>query len=350
MAPMSETFDVAIIGGGIVGLATGYNLQRHYPDCRILLLEKEDRLAAHQTGHNSGVIHSGLYYRPGSAKARTCVRGGNLLREFCREHGIPFEDCGKVVVATSEDQIPPLEMLYERGMANGVPDLSVIGPDRLREIEPHAAGIRALHVPHAGIIDFEQVCVKLGQLVAAAGGQVRTGTELRRIRHEDGAVVLETNREAFHARRMIGCAGLHSDRIARLEGARPSARIVPFRGEYYELIPERRSLVKALIYPVPDPRFPFLGVHFTKMIAGGIEAGPNAVLAFKREGYKKTQVSLRDLADALLYPGFWKLAAKYWRTGFGEMYRSFSKRAFVRALSALSRRSVPKMFAGSERG
>ena len=335
MSPMSQTFDIAVIGGGIVGLATAFRLTRSHPDLRVALIEKENTLAAHQTGHNSGVIHSGLYYKPGSAKARTCVVGGQMLRDFCREHGVRFEICGKVVVATKEEELPALDMLHQRGTANGVPDLAVIGPERLREIEPHAAGIRALHVPHAGIIDYAEVSAKLGELIVAAGGEVRTGTKLVKITHQDGGLVLETSRGPLHARYMIACAGLHSDRVARLEGADPESRIVPFRGEYYEIVPERRDLVRALIYPVPDPRFPFLGVHFTRRIDGGVEAGPNAVLAFRREGYRKTQVNPRDLAETLLYPAFWKLAARYWKTGFAEMARSFSKRLFVRALAAL---------------
>jgi L-2-hydroxyglutarate oxidase len=335
MSLMSSKYDIAIVGGGIVGLATGYRLRAKYPGSRLLLLEKEDRLAAHQTGHNSGVIHSGLYYRPGSSKARTCVSGGEMLKAFCREHEIPYNLCGKVVVATREAELPALQTLHERGTANGVPDLAIIGPERLKEIEPHAAGIRALHVPHAGIIDFSQVSNKLGELIVKAGGEVRTSTRLTNVVSDNGSLVLETNQGAFHTRRLITCAGLQSDRVTKLEGGNPKARIVPFRGEYYEIVPERQHLVKGLIYPVPDPRFPFLGVHFTRMIQGGVEAGPNAVLAFQREGYTKLQVSPRDLAEVLFYPAFWRLALTYWKTGIGEMVRSVSKRAFVKALSAL---------------
>lgn len=332
---MSDSFDISIVGGGIVGLATAWQLRRAYPDLRLLLIEKEDRLAAHQTGHNSGVIHSGLYYKPGSSKARTCVRGGDMLRRFCTEHGVRFATVGKVVVATSESELPALETLRERGTANGVPDLSVIGPERLKEIEPHATGIRALHVPHAGIIDYSEVSAKLGELIAAAGGEIRLGCALTGIRHLSDSIVLETIRGPIETRYLITCAGLQSDRVARLDQGSVDVKIVPFRGEYYELVPERQSLVRALIYPVPDPRFPFLGVHFTRMVHGGVEAGPNAVLAFRREGYRKTQISPRDLAETLLYPGFWKLALKYWKTGTGEIVRSFSKAAFVRALSKL---------------
>ncbi|MBI4600422.1 MAG: L-2-hydroxyglutarate oxidase [Planctomycetes bacterium] len=336
---MGEAFDIAVVGGGIVGLATAYRLLRAHPDLRLVLLEKEDRPGAHQTGHNSGVIHSGLYYRPGSAKARTCVAGGELVMELCRENGVPFRVCGKVVVATEERELPALEELYRRGTANGVKGLELIGAERLREIEPHATGIRALHVPGAGIIDYAEVARKLAGLVAASGGDVRTGARLTAVRHEERGLVLETTRGSPRARWMVSCAGLHSDRVALLEGGRHASRIVPFRGEYYELVPERCQLVKALIYPVPDPRFPFLGVHFTRTIHGGVEAGPNAVLAFAREGYRKSDVSLRDLAEVLAYPGFWRLAARYWRTGYHEMVRSYSRRAFVAAL----RRLVPEV-------
>ena len=333
---MSRDFDIAVVGGGIVGLATAYRLLQAHPDLRLVLVEKEERFGAHQTSHNSGVIHSGLYYKPGSAKARTCVGGGELMKQFCREHGIRFEICGKIVVATEEREIPALEELHRRGTANGVPDLAVIGPERIREIEPHATtGIRALHVPHAGIIAYEEVGVKLGELIAKAGGELRLGTRLLGIREAQGGLVLETTKGVVHAKNLVSCAGLHSDRVARMEGGDPGAKIIPFRGEYYDLVPERCSLVKGLIYPVPDARFPFLGVHFTRTVHGGVEAGPNAVLAFRREGYKKHQVSLRDLAEVLTYPGFWKLAAKFWRTGFDEMVRSFSKRAFVAALQKL---------------
>ncbi|MGQ9590391.1 MAG: L-2-hydroxyglutarate oxidase [Planctomycetota bacterium] len=332
---MERTFDFAIVGGGIVGLAAAHCLRRAHPSQSLCLIEKESRLAAHQTGNNSGVIHSGLYYKPGSAKARTCVRGGDLLREFCREHGIRFEDAGKVVVAVRPEEVPALEALYERGLANGIPDLALIGPERLQEIEPHARGVRALHVPHAGIVDYVEVARKLGELIAASGGEIRLETRLVGICDRGEALVLETTRGPIEARYLIACAGLQSDRVARLGGGSAGVRIVPFRGEYYELAPERDHLVKALIYPVPDARFPFLGVHFTRKIRGGVEAGPNAVLAFRREGYRKSQVSVRDLAEVLFYPGFWKLAAKYWKTGTGEMVRSFSKRAFVRALAKL---------------
>jgi len=332
---MSETFDIAIVGGGIVGLATAHRITVSHPGLRIVLLEKENRVGAHQTGHNSGVIHSGLYYKPGSAKARTCVRGSELMKQFCREHQIRFETCGKVVVATEERELPALDELHRRGTANGVPDLAVIGPERLREIEPHAIGIRALHVPHAAIIDYVDVAKKLAELAKNAGAEVRLGAWVYGIRDDAGCLLLKTSKGQVRARYLVTCAGLHSDRVARMEGGDPQAKIIPFRGEYYELVPERCHLVRGLIYPVPDPRFPFLGVHFTRMVKGGVEAGPNAVLAFRREGYRKHQVSLRDLTEALLYPGFWRMAAKYWRTGCDEIVRSFSKSAFVSALQKL---------------
>ena len=331
----TKTFDLVIIGGGIIGLATAMEAARRFPRWRIVVIEKENRVAAHQTGHNSGVIHSGIYYKPGSLKAKTCVEGGAAMVAFCREHGIPYQICGKVVVATQEEELPALEELYRRGSANGVPSLAMIGPEPLREIEPHSAGIRALRVPGAGITDYTAVAGKFAEIVAAGGGEVRTRTEATGIIRRSGETIVETTQGALAARTVINCAGLHSDRIARLAGAQTDLRIVPFRGEYYEIAPERASLVKALIYPVPDPSFPFLGVHFTRRIHGGIEAGPNAVLAFRREGYRKTDFSISDTLATFAFPGFWRMARKYWRSGLEEYYRSLSKRAFVRALQRL---------------
>jgi L-2-hydroxyglutarate oxidase LhgO len=328
-------YDLVIIGGGIIGLSTAMEAKRRFPRRSVLVVEKESRVATHQTGHNSGVIHSGLYYKPGSLKARTCVEGAAAMVAFCREHGLPHEICGKVVVATRKEELPALEELHRRGMANGVPGLAMIGLERLREIEPHSAGIRALHVPGTGIVDYAAVANTYAGLLTKAGGEIRTGTRALRIANRGAENVVETTRGAVAGGKVINCAGLESDRIARSAGARLDSMIVPFRGEYYEIAPESHDLVRGLIYPVPDPKFPFLGVHFTRRITGGVEAGPNAVLALKREGYRKTDFSLPDAAATLTFPGFWRMAAKYWRSGLQEYYRSLSKRAFVRALQRL---------------
>ena len=326
--------DVAIVGGGIVGLATALEITSRRPGARVLLFEKEDRVAWHQTGHNSGVIHSGIYYKPGSLKALNCRRGKAMLEAFCREHGLLFETCGKVVVATAPEELPRLEAIAERARANGV-GCEVIGPERLRELEPHAAGVRALHVPETGIVDYVAVCETLARLVCARGGEIATGTAVRRMQSRGSEVVIETSRGEAVARAAVNCAGLHSDRVLAAAGQPRPARIVPFRGEYYELVPQARGLVRNLIYPVPDPSFPFLGVHFTRSIRGGVECGPNAVPALAREGYRWRDVNLRDLADTLGYPGFWRLAARHWRMGSGEVWRSLSKNAFTRALQRL---------------
>ena len=331
----SAIFDLVIIGGGIIGLSSAMEAKRRFPRRSVLVVEKETRLATHQTGHNSGVIHSGLYYKPGSLKARTCVEGAAAMVAFCREHGLPYEICGKVVVATREEELPALEELHRRGTANGVPGLAMIGPERLREIEPHSVGVRALHVPGTGIADYVAVAKAYADQVTKAGGEIRTGTRALRITRSGTEIVVETTHGTVTGRKVINCAGLQSDRIARAAGARLDTMIVPFRGEYYEIAPERSELVRGLIYPVPDPKFPFLGVHFTRRIRGGIEAGPNAVLALKREGYRKTDFSLPDAAATLAFPGFWRMAAKYWRSGLDEFHRSLSKRAFVRALQRL---------------
>jgi L-2-hydroxyglutarate oxidase LhgO len=332
---MADTFDLTIIGGGIVGLATALEIVQRHPEIKLLVLEKEDRLATHQTGHNSGVIHSGIYYKPGSLKAQTCVSGAKALVAFCEQHNIPYERCGKVVVATAAEELPRLEELLRRGTANGVEGLEMIGPERLREIEPRATGIKALHVAATGIIDFPRVAQTYARLVQEQGGEIRTRHHVQKILHTDGGVVLETSQGAVRSRFLINCGGLFCDRLARLAGARPDLQIVPFRGEYYTIAPQRRSLVRNLIYPVPDPALPFLGVHFTRTIDGMVEAGPNAVLAFAREGYKKTDVNLHDLRETLTFSGFWGMARKYWQTGIGEMHRSFSKPAFLKALQRL---------------
>jgi (S)-2-hydroxyglutarate dehydrogenase len=327
--------DVIIIGGGIVGLAVALEITKRFPHLRLLLLEKEDRVARHQSGHNSGVIHSGIYYKPGSLKAKLCVEGAAAMLEFCRTYGIPHEVCGKVIVATQEEEFPRLEELRRRGEANGLAGVRQIGPEQLRDIEPNATGLRALVVPSTGITDYAAVCAKYAGLIQAQGGTILTSTAVTGLRDLAGEVVVETNGPAFSASYLINCAGLFSDRISRMAGGKTDVIIVPFRGEYYDLIPQRSSLVRGLIYPVPDPQFPFLGVHFTRRISGTVDAGPNAVFAFRREGYRRTDFNLRDLASSLSFPGFWRMAAKHWRSGLDEFRRSFSKPEFVRALQRL---------------
>ena len=326
--------DVAVVGGGIVGVATAMAVVSG-SRVSLAIVEKEARLAAHQTGNNSGVIHSGLYYKPGSLKARNCTSGREALLRFCESHGIRAERCGKVVVATSPAQLPALDELRRRGEANGLTGIRRLGPEEIREVEPHAAGIAGLFVPQTGIVDYVRVTEAYAQEVRAAGGEVWLSAPVRRIARDRDGMVLETGRGTVGCRFLINCAGLHSDRVARLAGADPGVRIVPFRGEYYSLVPDRHDLVRNLIYPVPDPEFPFLGVHFTRMIGGGVEAGPNAVLAFKREGYSRLSFSLADTLGTFAYPGFWRMASSYWRMGFGEYWRSFSKPAFVKALQRL---------------
>jgi (S)-2-hydroxyglutarate dehydrogenase len=326
---------VAIIGAGIVGLAAGLHLCRRVRDAKLLILEKENEVAAHQTAHNSGVIHSGLYYKPGSLKARLCVEGAAAMVRFCGEYGIPHDVCGKIVVATEDSEIPALNELLRRGRANGLSGLRELDPEQIREIEPYSAGVRGIHIPSTGITDFRRVAQKYAELTEQAGGEVLRGCGVERIAQDAGGVILETTRGTVRARYGINCAGLHSDRIARMAGARPGLRIVPFRGEYYMVAPAKEHLVKGLIYPVADPRFPFLGVHFTRRIAGGLEAGPNAVFSFKREGYARSSFSVRDSVSTALFPGFWKMAARYWRSGLAEQYRSWSKRAFASAAQKL---------------
>lgn len=334
--------DVAIIGAGIVGLATARELLIRRPGLRVAVLEKEPGIGRHQTGHNSGVIHAGVYYAPGSLKARLCVAGKEKLLRFCDEQGIPYNLCGKVIVATEPEELPRLENLYERGVANGVPGLEMIGPERLREIEPHVAGIKALYSPETGIVDFGRVARAYAQDMVDRGGLLLTGHEVTGIAERGGVRRLTTSGGEIEARTVIACAGVYADRVARMSGAPEAPKIVPFRGDYYVLRPERASLVRGLIYPVPDPRFPFLGVHFTpRMEDGAVWLGPNAVLAFSREGYRLTDVNLRDLAETLAYPGFRTLARRYWRTGGAEMYRDVSKRAFLAALQ----RYIPELTA-----
>ena len=331
---MADRYDVAIIGSGIVGLATALNLTERFPRARVVILEKEPRIAAHQTGHNSGVIHSGIYYRPGSYKAQQCGEGKGLMRAFCEKHGIKVVDCGKVIVATSADELPRLQTLYERGQANGVP-VEMIEPDRLREIEPHAAGIRAIWSPTTAIVDFTEVAQAMASDLRQRGVEIEIGAGVTQIARTGDGVDLWATRRAVLAKRIINCAGLYCDVVARMAGARPDLQIVPFRGEYYMIRPDRRHLVRTLIYPVPDPEFPFLGVHFTNTVHGEVEAGPNAVLAFSREGYTFGRVRPWELGHTLTYSGVWHMARKYWKTGSYEMYRSLSKKAFVKALQRL---------------
>jgi (S)-2-hydroxyglutarate dehydrogenase len=328
--------DIIIIGGGIVGLATALQLKQQRPGLTVTVLDKENHVAAHQTGHNSGVIHSGLYYKPGSLKATNCIRGYQLLLDFCDREGVPYDLCGKVVVATKPDEVAQLNTLFERGQQNGLTTISRISIDELREIEPHVRGVAALKVPYTGIIDYTAVCEKYAERFRALGGEVRLGECVVTITPGNTLSVVVTERNTYEARLVINCAGLYSDKVAQMTQREDvGLRIVPFRGEYFKLKPEKQHLVKHLIYPVPDPNFPFLGVHFTRMIGGGVEAGPNAVLAFRREGYQKLDINARELFETLTWPGFQKVATKYWQTGLGEMYRSFSKAAFTKALQEL---------------
>jgi len=332
---MKDKSDLLIIGAGVVGLATAYNYLQQFPDKKVIVLEKEGQVAAHQTGRNSGVMHSGIYYRPGSYRAKMCATGKAALEAFCEREGIPYKRCGKVIVALDEEQLPSLQRIYERGQANGVA-CEVIGRERLGEIEPHTAGIKAIHVPEAGIVDYAQVCRRLAELITQMGGQVLLNTQVTGMTENAHEVVVSSTLGDFSTQQVVSCAGLYSDRVAGMANrAKEDLQIVPFRGEYYELKPEVHHLCKGLIYPVPDTRFPFLGVHFTLMISGSVECGPNAVLAFAREGYRWTDFNARDLLESLGYIGFRKLAMKYWRTGIGEMWRSLSKPAFVNALQRL---------------
>ncbi len=331
-------WDVVVVGGGIVGVATAMTLLERFR-ASVCVLEAEDRLAPHQTGHNSGVIHSGLYYRPGSLKARNCVEGRRLLQEFCEREGVPFEVCGKLVVALDPEEIPALEELARRGAANGLEGVRELDLSGMREHEPHVAGIRGLWVPQTGIVDFTGVTLAMGRRVEELGGEIRLGSRFLSVRRDGGRLVLETASGAVRARSLVNCAGLQSDRVARRCGVDPGVRIVPFRGEYWELEEPAARLVRNLIYPVPDPGFPFLGVHLTRMIGGGVEAGPNAVLALKREGYRRTSISARDTLETLAWPGFRRLAMRYWRMGLAEQWRSLSKAAFVRSV----RRLVPEV-------
>ncbi len=332
---MHQTYDLAIIGGGIIGCATALALTESFPGARIALLEKESHLAAHQTGHNSGVIHAGLYYRPGSLKAQTCTTGREALYRFCAEHEIPHERCGKLVVAVNEAELPALDELERRGRANGLDGLQRLDAAGLRQHEPHVRGVAGLFVSQTGIVDYVKVTNVMADIIRSRQGEIHLDTPVTAIERTADAYEVRSGPRTFQARCLVSCAGLHADRLARLSGLRPGLRIVPFRGEYFEFKPAHRGMIRNLVYPVPDPELPFLGVHFTRMIDGTIEAGPNAVLALKREGYRRSDVSLRDLADTFAFPGFWKLAYRLWKVGIYEYRRSFSRQLFVRSLQRL---------------
>ncbi len=329
--------DVIIVGAGIVGLATAWQLSSLHPQLKIIVIDKEATVASHQTGHNSGVLHSGIYYQPGSLKAENCRLGKLAIENFCNEYGIPFERCGKVIVAVDESELKALDHIFRRGQQNRV-QCRIISREQLHEHEPHVAGIRAIHVPDAGIVDYRKVALQLALLLRERQHEIMLGQKVIAVHHPKtpkNAIVVLTESNEYRCRLVVNCGGLHCDRVSAIAGLRPAAKIIPFRGEYYELIPERRHLCRNLIYPVPDPKFPFLGVHFTRMIGGGVECGPNAVLAFSREGYRKRDINPTDLIGTFMYPGFWKMAFRHWRMGCGEMWRSLNKRAFVKALQRL---------------
>lgn len=328
-------YDVVVVGGGIVGLATALQIQKKKPGIKLLLIEKETELAKHQTGNNSGVIHSGIYYKPGSLKATNCIQGYRLLVEFCRQYEIPFELCGKIIVASNESELPLLQNLFTRGQQNGLQNLKHLTREELKEYEPHVKGLGGIFVPQTGIVDYKNVARKYGELIQQSGAELHLGEHVIDIQSNADKTVVITQNTSYGTQLVINCAGLYSDKVARMTIKNLPIKIIPFRGEYFKLKKEKEYLVKNLIYPVPDPNFPFLGVHFTRMAKGGVEAGPNAVLAFQREGYKKTDIRFSELAETLLWPGFRKVAAKYWKTGWGEMYRSFSKAAFTKALQIL---------------
>ncbi len=330
-----RNFDFIVIGAGIVGLSSAYHLTRKFPGKKILVLEKESKIAAHQTGHNSGVIHTGIYYKPGSAKALNCTTGKKLLEQFCKEHKIPYQICGKIIVAVTENELPQLSKIPERGVANGV-KCCIINADEMRELEPHVSGVKALHVPEAGIISYPSVCEKLAELIKASGGEIMLSSPVVKVVTPiTDPIVVITKENEFSSKFLINCAGIYSDRIARICDVRTKVKMVPFKGEYFELSEESKHLCRNLIYPVPDPDFPFLGVHFTRMISGDVECGPNAILAFAREGYGKWETNFRELFETLTYSGFLKLALRHFGQGAAEFHRSMSKAAFVRALQRL---------------
>jgi (S)-2-hydroxyglutarate dehydrogenase len=326
---------VAIIGAGIVGLATGLELTSRFPGISLAVIEKESVVAGHQSSHNSGVIHSGIYYKPGSLKAKLCVEGAEALLRFCQENAVPYDICGKVIVATSESELPQLDELFRRGSNNGLNGLRMLSANEIREFEPYATGIRGIRVPSTGIVDYAKVAEKYAALIASRGGAILLSHEVTALKRAPDNVVIETTRGPVQTKLVINCAGLQSDRVSRMANAKLDLTILPFRGEYYELVPAKHHYLKGLLYPVPDPQFPFLGVHFTRRMGGGIEAGPNAVLAMKREGYLKNSFDLGDVFEYARFPGFWTMTAKYWRMSLGEYHRSWSKAAFVRALQRL---------------
>jgi len=332
---MPSYTEVAIIGGGVVGLATALELTSRFPGLSLAVIEKETSVAAHQTSHNSGVVHSGIYYKPGSLKAKLCVEGAEMLLRFCEQNEVRYENCGKVIVATCEREMPQLDELYRRGSGNGLSGLRKLTAQQIRELEPHAAGIAGIHVPGTCIVDFGEVAAKYAELVTRNGGTILLSHEVTSLRKCGNNTVIDTSRGPVEARFVINCAGLHSDRVGRMSGAKQDLMIVPFRGEYYELMQDKQHYVMGLIYPVPDLQFPFLGVHFTRRISGGVEAGPNAVLALKREGYAKNSFQTDDVFDLAKFPGFWKMARRHWKMSVGEYHRSWSKAAFVRALQRL---------------
>ena len=328
-------YDVIIVGAGAVGLATALQLKTQNQALKVIVLEKEPVVANHQTGNNSNVIHSGIYYKPGSLKAKNCIHGYNLLVDFCRKQEVPFNLCGKVIVATSEGELPLLKTIYDRGQQNGLQNLKMLTAPQLKEHEPHVAGIAGIHVPQTGIVDYRVVAEKYAEVLQLLGGELRLGEKVNDIRLQNGKVTVVTQKSTYLGKLMVNCAGLYSDKIAQMTSKKVDVKIIPFRGEYYKLRKEKEYLVKTLIYPVPDPNFPFLGVHFTTMVGGGVECGPNAVLAFAREGYKKSDINLAELGETLAWPGFRKIVSKYWRTGLGEIHRSYSKAAFTKALQKL---------------
>lgn len=333
---------IGIVGAGIVGLAIAREITRRRPGTRVIVLEKEDRVAVHQTGHNSGVVHAGIYYKPGSLKAELCTRGRLLLREYCREHDLPYDECGKLVVAVGEDEVARMDDLHRRADTNAVPGLRRVGPAEIREIEPHATGLAALYSPVTAITDYVRIAESFAAEITRAGGEIRFGFPVTGVREVPGGMEIASAEERVRVDRVILCAGLHADAVGRMAGDAAEPRIIPFRGEYMLIRPEKRDMIRGLIYPVPDPRYPFLGVHFTRRVSGDVEVGPNAVLAFAKEGYRLSDVSMADLAGIAAWPGMWRMALRHWRTGAKEMYGSFSKRAYMKS----AKRYVPEIGAG----